>query len=296
MKDLSQIKEIPNRFEGSEFKKTIIYENEVYMMKFPDPIREIKNDLSYKNNQFSEDIGCKIFDSCGFSVQETFLAECLINGKKKIVVLCKDFTQNGDRLIEFSKIANSYVESDEKYRLTIEKVFEIIENNHIIKDKNITKAFFWEMFVIDALIGNEDRHFNNWGFLENNHNLKISPIYDCGSCFGAIYSDDYIKSVINDDEMFKNKFFNLKSVYSYKGKRIFYHEIFKNPPVELKKAIEKIYPKINLDKINKIVVNTDKISLVRKEFILKSVNLRYEQIIKSAYKKIIRQKTQDNER
>ena len=53
--------EIINKFLGSENKKTIIYNNEIYMIKFPDPVRDKDNPLSYMNNQFSEHIGCKIF-------------------------------------------------------------------------------------------------------------------------------------------------------------------------------------------------------------------------------------------
>lgn len=68
MIDFNKSRELPNKYEGSEFKKTILYNDEIYMLKFPDPIREQKNKLSYKNNQFSEYIGCEIFKSCGFLV------------------------------------------------------------------------------------------------------------------------------------------------------------------------------------------------------------------------------------
>ena len=32
---------------------------------------------------------------------------------------------------------------------------------------------FWDMFIIDALIGNHDRHNGNWGFLLNKKNKKL---------------------------------------------------------------------------------------------------------------------------
>ena len=60
---------IVNEFGGSEKKCTVIYNNRVYMVKFPDPVRKKNNDLSYMNNAFSEDIGCKIFQTLGFDVQ-----------------------------------------------------------------------------------------------------------------------------------------------------------------------------------------------------------------------------------
>jgi hypothetical protein len=73
MIDFNAGKKVANKFLGSEKKITMIYNGEVYMLKFPDPIREKNNDLSYINNQFSEHIGCCIFKDCGFSVQETVL-------------------------------------------------------------------------------------------------------------------------------------------------------------------------------------------------------------------------------
>ena len=61
MIDLTHCQETINTFGGSEKKKRILYDHRIYMVKFPDPVRELHNSLSYMNNQFSEDIGCKIF-------------------------------------------------------------------------------------------------------------------------------------------------------------------------------------------------------------------------------------------
>ena len=35
-------------------------------------------------------------------------------------------------------------------------------------DSETLKTRFWDMFIVDALIGNWDRHNGNWGFLYNN--------------------------------------------------------------------------------------------------------------------------------
>ncbi len=34
-------------------------------------------------------------------------------------------------------------------------------------DPDALKKRFWDMFIVDALIGNWDRHNGNWGFLYN---------------------------------------------------------------------------------------------------------------------------------
>lgn len=43
---------------------------------------------------------------------------------------------------------------------------------------------FWDMFIVDALIGNWDRYNGNWGFLYNpvTDEVEIAPVFDCGSC------------------------------------------------------------------------------------------------------------------
>ena len=55
-----------NEFLGAEKKMTIEIDGTLYMVKMPDPIREkkLRAEISYKNNQFSEHIGCAIFKAC----------------------------------------------------------------------------------------------------------------------------------------------------------------------------------------------------------------------------------------
>ena len=57
--------EIPNRFSGSEKKKTILYDGRRYLVKFPDPIRQKNAEVTYINNVFSEYVGSRIFQSTG---------------------------------------------------------------------------------------------------------------------------------------------------------------------------------------------------------------------------------------
>jgi len=68
-------KEILNKYLGSESKITVIYNDEIYMVKFPDPVvsRKSKDISGYKFNQYSEHIGSNIFRACGFEAQETVL-------------------------------------------------------------------------------------------------------------------------------------------------------------------------------------------------------------------------------
>jgi len=275
-----------NKFGGSEKKITISLDGDFYMVKFPDPIRSKNNLLSYMNNQFSEYIGCKIFESTGVKTQDTVLGFYTNDeGKKKIVVGCKDFTQAGSMLYEFSKLAVGLHQTDKKITASIEDILLIIDSNDSIADKESIKNSFWDMFVIDALIGNSDRHFDNFGLVVRDNVIEFAPVYDCGSSLGALLSDDSMDCLMNSQTDFKEAEFNITSCFSYKGKRIFYHEIFKKPPDDLIAAIKRITPRIDMNKINDIIENTPYISDVRKTYLKKAIALRFDQIIYPAYKK-----------
>ena len=165
MIDFTNCKELISTYGGSEKKKKIVYENKIYLLKFPDPIRDKGNTLSYMNNQFSEYIGCHIMESLGISVQRTIMGIYDENFKKKIVVACEDFTDSDNELVEFTKLANSVTKIDNKFKCNIEDIYSVIDNTKIIKNKEEIIKSFWDMFVADALIGNPDRHLDNWGLL-----------------------------------------------------------------------------------------------------------------------------------
>lgn len=278
--------EVAMQYGGSEMKKGIRYNNEIYMMKFPDPIRKKTIELSYMNNHFSEYIGCKIFNACKIQAQDTLLAQYEQNGISKSVVLCKDFTKLGMPLIEMSTLVNADISSGRKKDLSIESTIDVIKNTKLIKDKQKAIERFWDIFVLDTLIGNTDRHYGNWGFLRIGDYLEIAPVYDCGSSLGALIQDDLKVQYLNNVEMFKNKEFNVLSTLRMNGKKIFYHEIYINPPTELKKALLRVAPNINLKKIDKIIKETPYITDVGKEYLIKSIELRYKKIIQPAYDKL----------
>lgn len=73
MIDFTESIEELNNYKGSEKKKTLIYKNKKYLVKFPDPVREKNKRISYINNAFSEYIGSNIFKLSGFNTQNTIL-------------------------------------------------------------------------------------------------------------------------------------------------------------------------------------------------------------------------------
>lgn len=286
MIDFNNGKIIPNKFSGSEKKITIEYINDIYMLKFPDPIRQKNRLLSYMNNQYSEYIGCHIFKACGFTTQDTLLGIHKDNkGNNKIVVACKDFTQDGSILYEASKIALTVYDIENKTNLSIEDVYSMIRSCEFINNPNEIIGSFWDMFVVDTLLGNPDRHLTNWGLLYKNGIMQYAPIYDCGSSLGALLSDESMKINLSNPNLFKQTEYNITSCYYLENKRIFYHEIMKAPSEDLQLAIKRIVPKIDIKRIYAIVNSTENLPDIRKEYLIKSIVMRYEQILLPSLKR-----------
>ena len=293
MVDLRDVKWLPNRFGGSESKWTMKYEGKLYMVKFPDPNRAPKQTtLSYINNHYSEYIGCHIFQILGIPTQNTFLGRGTPPNSKreKTVVACEVFCQDKSAgcLIEFSKFFLHETDSQKRKKTTIEDVMHVIDEDITIKNKAQVKNFFWDMFVVDALLGNGDRHLDNWGMIQGaDSSLSPAPVYDCGSALSPLYSDEQKTTLLEDSAGFKNTEYNLCSAYRYQGKRILYHEIFKNPPEDLRRAIQRIVPRIKAAsaRIDDLIDRTEGLSDISKEYMKKSLALRRDQILLPSLKK-----------
>ncbi len=290
MIDFSRAKEELNSYKGSEKKKTLIYNNKRYLVKFPNPVIEKNKNITYINNAFSEYVGSNIFQIVGFETQNTILGTYIYNGKEKIVCGCEDFTDANHILYEFENMALS-ANPDKKIETELSDIMEIIDEMQHISQINIIindniKEKFWEMFIIDSLVGNTDRHNGNWGILVNakTSEATFSPIYDCGSCLNPLLDDEQIKK-LNETEL-KNIAINCYSCIKENGKKINYMTYIKSlNNKECNNAILRIYPKINIDKIYNFI---DKINCMieeRKEFYKKIIKFRYD-ILDEVYNKL----------
>lgn len=272
-----------NNYKGSEKKKTLIYNNKKYLVKFPDPVREKNKNISYINNAFSEYIGSNVFKIVGLKTQNTVLGKYEYNGKEKIDCACEDFTDNENALYEFENLALS-TNPDKKIETELNDIMEVIEENKMINTEEI-KRKFWDMFIIDSLIGNTDRHNGNWGFLLNKitEKAEFAPIYDCGSCLNPMLEDKEIEK-IGETEL-KNLAINCCSCLKDNGKKINYMTFIKQKEnEECNNAIKRLFANINMNEIKKFIDGIECMSKIRKEFYKKIIEQRYE-IIKRAYEK-----------
>ncbi len=286
MVDFSSSIEELNNYKGSEKKKTLIYNGKKYLVKFPDPIREKNKNISYINNAFSEYVGSNIFKIIGFKAQNTILGTYTYNGKKKIVCACEDFTDGNHILYEFESLALSS-NPDKKIETELSDILEVIEETKKMIIEDDIKEKFWDMFIVDSLIGNTDRHNGNWGLLVNarSDRAEFAPIYDCGSCLNPMIGDEEIKKL--SDVEIKNLAINCYSCIKENGKKINYMTFIKeHKNQDCNNAIKRIMPKVNIEKINDFIDGIDCMQDIRKDFYKNIIMIRY-QILLDTFNKII---------
>lgn len=281
--DFTSCERILNRaYNGANGKKIAVWFNgEVWMLKFPNDVRERPNEQSYSNSCFSEHIGCVIYRKFGIPVQETCLGT-FANGKIKIVCACKDFTRPGLRLLDFCSIKNSVLETGSGGTGTeLSDVLETIDQQHFM-DSMVVRQRFWQMFVVDALLGNFDRHNGNWGFLvdENTGDVKLAPVFDCGSCLLPQADDNIMQKCLdNQDEMLARVYSFPSSMLKVDGRKINYYDFLKAYREEdFTSVLKELTPKIMELDFEGTISETPYMTELHRKFLTQYLNIRREKL------------------
>ena len=270
-------------------KISVLYNGEQYMLKFP-PFPTINKEMSYTNSCISEYIGCKVFESVGIPVQETVIGTYTSKGKEKIVVACKDFTSQGITLQDFASLKNRIIDSERNgYGTELTDILSTIDEQTAM-DSETLKTRFWDMFIVDALIGNWDRHNGNWGFLYNNatDEVTLAPVFDCGSSLYPQADEDLVKKILSDKNELNHRIFDIPlSAVTYNGKKINYFKFLSEGKFpDCNKALTRIASRIDMKKIYEIIDNTPTITELQKEFYKAMLTARKEHILDFSLNKL----------
>lgn len=300
--------EVTNKGYGghSGSKKSIIIDNEKWLLKYPKSTKSMNVvGLSYTTTPLSEYLGSHIYETIGVDTHKTILG--ISNGK--LVVACKDFLKNTEEIIDFNAIKNNYDERTEKYleernssnfdkNDDLEDVMYIMDNNDYFFKIPELKTRFWDMFVIDAFISNNDRNEANWGLVYDKEtgNLRLSPVYDNGASFYGKSDDEKLKNILSNEVKFKQMAYDSSvSNFMINGKLINplkYIESMNNSYCN--SAIKRIIPKIDMDKIktifDEIPSKCNELSVfsdIQKEVYYEVLNYRLDNVLKPVYKKLL---------
>lgn len=175
----------PNNTTDGRLKKTWIIENgKRYLLKG-----------GYKNEvmqPFNEVLATMICERLSFK-HIPYTIDVI---KDKIVSKCECFINKDTELVSAYQILHNNCNKDEAY----ETYIKILENNGIDKAREEIE----NMFILDFIMLNEDRHLNNFGIIRNVENLnwiETAPIFDTGQSLNILdYNDEEL--VINGDGRF----------------------------------------------------------------------------------------------
>lgn len=273
------------KYDGANGKKIgIIYNDEPYMLKFPVHPKSTNKEIDfsrYTNSCFSEYISCHIFNTVGIKAQETILGTY----DDKVVVACKDFVPYGSQFNNFISIKNGVINSMNQGEGTeLSSILEALDNQTDIPSNEV-KEFFWDTFIMDAYVGNFDRHNGNWGFISNlkTGEFEIAPIFDCGGTLYPQASEEFIKKILNDEKEINDRIYVFpQSAIKQNGAKInYYNYLTTTTDKDCLKAIKKIVPiiKANKEAINEIIKNTPYLSDIKKEFYKTMLEARFEKIL-----------------
>ncbi len=288
-------------------KKGIILNGEKWFLKYPKSTKSMNvAGMSYTTSPISEYLGSHIYDLLGFETHDTKLA--YTNGK--IVVACKDFLKQNEIILDYNSIKNDY---DENIEREIEELSSSsnyrfgtdLDEINIIMNKNIyfervpeLKERFWDMFVVDAFLSNNDRNDNNWGLILNRDTMKLrlSPIYDNGASFYSKSSDEKIESILKDEHKIKQVIYDSAVSSFVKDDKIINPLKFIESMNcdDCNKALLRIFPKINLINIKELFENIPTeynnipvLTNLQKEFYYKSLTYKYECIFEPIYNELL---------
>ncbi len=275
---------LSNRYYGgSEKKKGIIISGSEYMMKF-----QTRTAFGLRMNHVSEYIGCHVFELLNMPAQETYLGT--YQGEE--VVACKNFIAHDEQFVPFNDIGESTLDQDkDRFQYEYEDVMQMLKANSKLTRVQETIAAFWEIYIVDALLGNFDRHGSNWGFIKKDNAYTLAPIFDNGSCLFPQLIDEGEMHRIMDSQVETDKriFTFPTSQIRLAGKKSSYYEVIHSLAFpQCNEALITVVGRMNTDKMDELIDHTPLISDVRKAFLKNIIRARYNKILLDSYKLLIR--------
>jgi len=149
--------------------------------------------------------------------------------------------------------------------------FTIIERylTTLAKSKNVEMSewlpFWCDMLLFDALIGNTDRHQDNWGLLwhlglENRITVRMAPVFDNGTSLGYEILERKMENFFNTDRM---------QSYINKGRHHIRYELHSKDPAQHIELLELLANR-NAEIAGRIKAKLDSFNINRLRAILES--------------------------
>ena len=298
--DFSGCYKLSGGLDGNAQKVRIEYNGDVYIVKFGDILKDNpKFPLmgSYNHLPIAEHVGCKVAHASGLPVQETLLGTY----KGREVVACKDFITplgRGFNLLSYNSLEIELIPPRRRGKTPRLSNINYVFDTHDFFDgaRDVAKERYWDTMVLDAIIGNNDRHSGNWGYITHetpspggnaaNKFLSLAPIYDCGSSLAAWIDEHEMPKITHDLQALKERALGYPAacLVIMGDRRIFYKDLLTSEAgAQARESLIKLSPKIQSLNIDAILDAVTEISDVRRDFYKATLHSRIEHILQPAY-------------
>lgn len=268
-------------YGGSERKEGITIDGEDYMIKY-----QKQTAFGKRNNHISEFIGSHIFEICGFKAHKTYLG--YRDGEQ--VVACKDFNVEGKQFVPFNDVGESTLDQDkETYQYDYEDIMQMLRDNSKLTNVQETISTFWQIYIMDALLGNFDRHGANWGFIKENNRYTLAPVFDNGSClFPNLVDEAEMKEIMESEEETEKRIYKFPtSQVKLNGKKSSYYEVISSLQFEeCNKALRYVMRQLDMEKVEQLLDETPLITDTQKAFYKHMITARYNKILMASFEKL----------
>ena len=169
----------------------------------------------------------------------------------------------------------------------LEDVMDTIDKQQYVSPVEL-REHFWNVFIVDAFLGNFDRHNGNWGVLYDDvtRTTEIAPVFYCGSCLLPQADENVMQAVLaNEAELHARVYQFPTSAIKKNGRKINYYDfITRAENMDCNAALKRIFPKIDMMKIAAFIDRTPAISDLQKQFYKCYLKARYDLILVPTYK------------
>lgn len=265
-------------YGGSEKKIGILISGSAYMLKF-----QKRTDFGLRSNHISEYLGSHVFALLGFPVQETYLGT--YQGEQ--VVACKDFNTPGVQYVPFNEVGESSIDGGaEQYQYDYEDIMRMLRDNSKLTRVEETIRSFWEIYLVDALLGNFDRHGGNWGFLKRSNAYSLAPVFDNGSClFPSLTDEGEMERIMRSEaETMKRVFTFPTSQIRLDGRKSSYYAVIHSLAYPAcNRALAAVYTRTDPWKLDAVVEETPFLTDTQRRFYKHMLSVRYTWILQKPY-------------
>lgn len=213
---------------------------------------------------------------------------------------CRDFLKDGERLYEFDKIKVTFEphfldsggNETNGVGVDLYEILMTIQEHPFLKDVPGIREHFWNMFVVDALLGNPDRNNSNWGIILGADGRKrIAPVYDNGNCLNCKWDEEKMTEVLADEKKMEIEAYKgRRCIFELKQKKINPYQLMESMEYpECSQAVERLVPVMGgaLPQVRELIWDIPVLSDVQKKFYDAVMERRYEKVFLPLYRKMV---------